>query len=248
MQPPVADLRRRRLRVAPVAEEDDRVALDAHRDLALDQPELVPRVGASHPAWPLRPGGAVPDQQVRLRLAVELVQAHPEPLPAPRGGLLADCLAAARQRAQRHHRPVRPTHQPQRRRGHEHVADADPRDQVERLLGVEARRPERDHGRSVGEAGHEDVVEAADPGPVGRGPVPVAFLRVEVVRELESGQVPGEDTVAVERALGRPRRAGRVDEERRASAASSRPARTRAITTDLVRVGGATFIETVAPC
>ena len=35
------------------------------------------------------------------------------------------------------------------------------------------------------------------------------------MRELEPGQVAGEDPVAVERALGRPRRAGRVDEERR---------------------------------
>ena len=91
----------------------------------------------------------------------------------------------------------------------------DARDHVERLLGVEARRPERDHRRPVGEAGHEDVVEAADPGPVGGCPDPVAGLRIEVVRELEPGQVAREDAVAVERALRRPGRAGGVDEERR---------------------------------
>ena len=86
-------------------------------------------------------------------------------------------------------------------------------DDVEGDLGVEARRAERDDGDAVREARHDDVVEAADPGPVGRRPDPVARLREEVVRELEPGQVAGQHAVAVERALRRAGRAGGVDEQ-----------------------------------
>ena len=216
VQPAVAHLRGRRRLVAPVAEEHDRVALDPHRDLTVDEPQLVPRIGTAHPARPLRPGGAVADQQVRLGLAVELVQPHAEPLAAPRRGLLADRLAPARDRPQRHRHAVAAPHHPQRRRGHEDVADAGVGDHVERELGVEPRRAEGDDRHAVGEARHDDVVEAADPRPVGRRPDPVARLREEVVRELEAGQVAGQHAMTVEGAL---RRAGRARRCRRAAPA-----------------------------
>ena len=87
------------------------------------------------------------------------------------------------------------------------------RDHVERLLGIEPLRAERDHGGAVREGRHEHVVEPADPRPVGGSPDPVARLREEVVRELEAGKVPGEDAVAVQRPFRRAGRAGRVDEQ-----------------------------------
>ena len=137
VQPAVSHLRGRRLLVAPVAEEHDRVALDANRDLAVDET----RARARDTARPIEPGRAgqaaqLPISEVRLGLAVELVQAHAEPLLAPRCRLLADRLAAAREGAQRHGHSLGATHQPQRRRGHEDVADAE--------RARSRRRPARD--------------------------------------------------------------------------------------------------------
>ena len=173
------------------------------------------RVRPPHRAGLRRPRRAVPDQQVRLRLAVELVQPRAQPLGAPRRRLLADHLAAARERAQRQGRAVVRGHHPQRRRGHEDVAHAEPRDQVERQLGIELRRLEREHGAAVVEAGHEHVEEAAHPGPVRGRPDQVVRLREEVVRELEPRQVAVQDAVREERALRRPGRARGVDDQRR---------------------------------
>ena len=65
-------------------------------------------------------------------LAVELVEPRAQALGAPRRRLLAHHLAAARDRAERHGRAVVRGHHPQRRRRHEDVAHAEPRDQVER--------------------------------------------------------------------------------------------------------------------
>ena len=83
VEPAVSHLRCRRLLVAPIPEEDDRVVLDANRDLAVDEAKLVTGIGTPHPAGPLRPGRAVADQQVRLGLAVELVQPRPKSLATP---------------------------------------------------------------------------------------------------------------------------------------------------------------------
>ena len=173
------------------------------------------RVRAAHRAGLRRPRGAVPDQQVRLGLAVELVQPRAEPLGAPRRRLLADHLAAARERAERQRRAVVGGHHPERRRGHEDVAHAEPRDQVERQLGIELRRLEGEHGAAVVEAGHEDVEEAAHPGPVRGRPDQVVRLREEVVRELEPRQVAVQHAVREQRALRRPGRARGVDDQRR---------------------------------
>ena len=106
-------------------------------------------------------------------------------------------------------------HHPERGRGHEDVADAEPGDQVESQLGVEPRRLEGEHGPAVVEAGHEHVEEAAHPGPVGGRPDQVVRLREEVVRELEPGQVAVQDAVREERALRRAGRARGVDDQRR---------------------------------
>ena len=105
-------------------------------------------------------------------------------------------------------------HHPQCRRRHEDVADPGPGDHVERQLGVEPTRPVGDDGHAVGERRHDDVVEAADPRPVGGCPDAVARLREEVVRELETRQVAGEDAVAVEGTLRQACRPRRVDEQR----------------------------------
>ena len=173
------------------------------------------RIRPPHRAGLRRPRLAVPDQQVRLRLAVELVQPRAQPLRAPRRRLLADHLAAARERAQRQRRAVVRGHHPQRRRRHEDVAHAEPRDQVERQLGIELRRLEREHRAAVVEAGHQHVEEAAHPGPVRRRPDQVVRLREEVVRELEPRQVAVENAVGEQRALRRPGRARGVDDQRR---------------------------------
>ena len=55
VEPAVPDLGRRRLLVAPVAEEHDRIAVDANADLAADDAHIVSRVGEPH-----RPGARLP--------------------------------------------------------------------------------------------------------------------------------------------------------------------------------------------
>ena len=219
VQPTVSHLCGRSFLVTPVPEEHDRVSLDPHHDLAVDEPELVPGIRTAHPAGLHGPGGAVADQQVGLGLPVELVQAHPEPLVAPCRSLLSDRFSSAREGAQRDRhrfrRPAAAAHQPERRRRHEDVADPCPRDQVEGLLGVEPACPIGDDGHPVGKGRHDDVVQASDPGPVRRRPDAIARLWEEVVRQLEPRQVAGKDTVAVECALGRACRSRGVDEQRR---------------------------------
>ena len=214
VEPPVADLRRSRLLAAPVAEERDGVAVHPHADLAVDDAHLVTGVREPHRAGSGLPGAAVADEEVRLGLPVELVEADAEALAAPVGGLDADGLAAARDGPEGHGRPrVVAPHQPERRRRHEDVADAGPPHQVEGTLGVELPAAVGDDGPAVPERRHQHVVEAADPRPVGRCPDDVTVVREVVVRELEAGQVAGEHPVAVQGALGRSGRARGVDEE-----------------------------------
>ncbi len=107
------------------------------------------------------------------------------------------------------------SHHSQRRRGHEDVAHPNPCDQVDGALRIELRRLEGEHGAAVVEARHEDVEEAAHPGPVRRRPDQVVRLREEIVRELEPRQVAVQDAMGEERALRRAGRAGGVDDQRR---------------------------------
>ena len=65
VQPAVADLRRCRLLVPPVAEERDRVAVDPRADLAVDDAHLVTGIREPHRAGARLPGGA---GRGRLRL------------------------------------------------------------------------------------------------------------------------------------------------------------------------------------
>src|SRR5262249_41294966 len=108
---PVADeFLARRLRLAPVFEEKDRVGAPRrdHPGLAswLDPPALadpgdrVAGAGASHRARPPRhQRGAVADQEIGLGLAVELVDVEAERRPPPAENILAQRLAAAADRA-----------------------------------------------------------------------------------------------------------------------------------------------------
>ena len=61
----------------------------------------------------------------------------------------------------------------------------------------------------------QHVEQPADPGPVGGGPVEIAGLREEVVRNLDARQMPEQHALRVQRPLRLARGAGRVDDERR---------------------------------
>src|SRR4029079_9584026 len=100
-EPAVANLVGGRVVVAPVAEEHDGIALHADARCVLDDAHVVAGIGQPHRARARLPGGGVADEEIRLRLPVELVQPGAEPLAAPGGGLLPDRLPAAR------HRPPR---------------------------------------------------------------------------------------------------------------------------------------------
>ncbi len=85
-------------------------------------------------------------------------------------------------------------------------------EQVEGLLRLEAAAVAED-GLPVEERRHERVPQAARPRPVGRGPEEIARLRKAVVRELEAREVSDEGRLRHEGALGRTRRAARVDDD-----------------------------------
>ena len=62
--------------------------------------------------------------------------------------------------------------------------------------------------------GQKHVHQPGDPGPVRRAPEAVTRLRQEVVRELDARQMAQQRAVGVQRALGRARGPGGVDEQR----------------------------------
>ena len=90
-----------------------------------------------------------------------------------------------------------------------------PRHQREGLRRIELRHPPRHHRHAQRQRRHQDVQEPADPGPVRRRPDPVPLLAQEVVADLHPRQVAREHPVPVQRALGRARGAGGVDQDRR---------------------------------
>ena len=89
------------------------------------------------------------------------------------------------------------------------------RHQCKGLLGVEFARAVGQHRDAEIEARQQDIEEAADPRPIGRGPVTIAGCREKVVRQLHPRQVPKEHAMGVQRALGLAGGAGGVDDEGR---------------------------------
>jgi hypothetical protein len=209
-------------RVVPVAQEHDRVGRadgDGARCVRrqglarlVDRGDLVARRRDADGARPARqdPGAAAHDH-VALGLTVELVHLDPEPLGDPGHGLVAQPLAAAGHRAQPHaprqRVDARLSHEAQRGRRHEHVTDPVPGHEGAGRLRVELGGTPRHHGDAEVERGQQHVEQAADPGPIRGRPEPVAGLGEEVLGHLHARQVPEQHAVAVERALGLPRRA-----------------------------------------
>ena len=106
-------------------------------------------------------------------------------------------------------------HHLQRRGRHEEVAHLVIGDNPESRFGIEFGHAVTEHRHAVVQARQQDVQQPADPGPVGRRPKAVAGRREELLRQLDAGQVAQQDPVAMQRALGRPRRAGGVNDDRR---------------------------------
>ena len=90
-----------------------------------------------------------------------------------------------------------------------------PADQRKGFLGVELAGAMREHRHPEIKARQKHVEEPADPRPIGRGPVEIARLRKEIVRQLHPGQVPEQHAVGMQRALRLSGGARRVDDQRR---------------------------------
>ena len=125
---------------------------------------------------------------------------------APFEKLLADRLAAGIDRT-RILAPKRSTgsahlaHQAQHRRHQQRGAHLMPADHGEGLLGIEARRAEREYGNAVIPGGHQHIHQAGEPRPVGRRPHDVTRLREEIEAELGSRQMSEHRAMRLQRAF-----------------------------------------------
>ena len=97
--------------------------------------------------------------------------------------------------------------------GDEGVAHPVLADQRERPFGVELAAVVAEHRHAVAQGRNERIEEPSGPRPIGWGPHEIAFVRKEVVRQLESGEVAEQAPVGVQRALRRTRGARGVDEQ-----------------------------------
>ncbi len=192
-----------------------------HRDLCarvIDDADAVSRIRASHRPRLGRPErAAIADDVVDLGLAEHLVDGHAEPILRPLEDRLADRLASAHDRAQgqveacprlRH----RLHHHLERRRKQKGIPDAVFLDQVKGLLGIESPAV-AEYRVAVVHRGQQCVHQPAGPGPVGRRPEHVALTRKLIVRAGEAGEIADQHAVGLQRALGRTRRAARVDQQ-----------------------------------
>ena len=224
------ELLRRGGRIVPVAQEHHRIrrpdgdvaelAGRQHAAVVADDLHLVAERRLADPAGRrVEQRRAGRHDHVAFGLAIELVQGQAEFAPSPFQQFLAERLAAARRRAQRE-RPARarrrhqPQH-PQRGRRQEGAGHLVARHQVEGRLGVELGEAAGEHRDAVMPGRQQHVEQAADPGPVGRRPDEVAFLRKRAVRHLDAGQVPEQHAVRMQDPLGLAGGAGGVDDDRR---------------------------------
>ena len=189
------------------------------RPVVVDDRDLVAGHGAAHRSGPDRHDPvAVGDDEVALGLAVELVDRRPQDVPAPVQELRAEGLAAAGHGPQAQVRAgpgAGAADHLERGRRQEDVPDGVPCHQVQRALRVELPGAVGEDGQAPVPGREQDVVQAADPGPVGRRPEDVARLRWERLGEQDAGHVAEQEPMGVERALGRAGRARRVDDDRR---------------------------------
>ena len=143
----------------------------------------------------------------------------PKARTAPFQRLDAERLAAGADAAQIERvaalRVRRRAHHAQRGRRDEGIAHAGLCHQREGFFRVELLALVRHHRHAVKEARQHHVEQAAGPGPVGRRPEAVAFLRERKVRQLDAGHVAEQHAMAVQRALGIAGGARGVDHHRR---------------------------------
>ena len=220
----------RRLRIVPIAQKHHRIG-GLHGDGAfgfrrqqgaghgIDDLDPVAGHGAAHRTGQRRfQRGAARHRHVAFRLAVEFVDGGAEHGFAPADQFLAQRFTAAGDRAQVQTVTFRARHllhDLQRRRRQEDVADPVGLHQVEGGLGGELGKAAGDHGDAVVQGGHQHVQKAADPGPVGGGPEPVARMRQEVVADLDPRQMRQQDPVGMQRPLWVAGGARRIDQDRR---------------------------------
>jgi hypothetical protein len=99
--------------------------------------------------------------------------------------------------------------------GDESVADVEPRHHLVGRLRIETLEAARHHSHTEVQARQQHVEQAARPGPVRRGPRQITRLGEEFMRKLHARQMTEQHAMRVERTLGLPRRARRVDHHRR---------------------------------
>ena len=227
---PVHELGLRGLGIVPVFQKHHRIGR-LHGDLALgivgqdaagigvDHRDLMARCRAAHGAGHrLLDGRTGRDDHVAFGLAVEFVDGGAEHLPAPVQQLAAHRLAPAGQgpQAQPPFGGARfQPHQLQRGGRQEGVAHALVAHQVERGLRGELAEPAGHNRDAVIEARQQHIQQPADPGPVRRGPQPVARLGQQVVADLDPRQMAQQDAMRMQRALGVAGGPRGIDQDRR---------------------------------
>ncbi|KAG1443497.1 hypothetical protein G6F57_018084 [Rhizopus arrhizus] len=102
-----------------------------------------------------------------------------------------------------------------RGRRQEGVRDAVACHQFQGGGAVELLETTRQHGHAVVPRRQQHIQQAADPGPVGRRPHQLGVFGEELVRHLHAGQMPQQDAMRVQRALGLARGTGRIEDEER---------------------------------
>src|SRR5690606_19222474 len=183
----------------------------------IDDPDVVP--------WQRTPKGtwadgekraAVAGHQVALGLAIELVQVDSEGFARPAQQLFAQCFAATCDRAQLQvcWRSVTLAQHLQGSRRHEDVANTVFGHQGISLVRIEFACPKGQHRDTVMQRGQQDVQQTADPGPVCWGPHEISRLREEIMRQLDSGEMPEKYAMAVQGAFWISSRAGGIDDDR----------------------------------
>ena len=176
---------------------------------------LMPRHSTPHRARHRRiKRSTARHNHIALGLAVKFVDGHTQGIPAPSQHFRAQWLAARGNTAQSLNPRIRCFQHPQRRRWKEHVAHIAVSDNLTTSVRVEFRHSGRNDRHPQGKPRHKHIKQATDPGPIRRGPKAIALLPQKIMAHLNAGQMPSQNTVPMQRAFRRPRRAAGIDQNR----------------------------------
>ena len=161
----------------------------------------------------------VADDVIHFGLAEHFIDCHAKRIATPVEHCLPDSLPGAHQGAQL--QPIRCArfghrlhHHLQRGRKQECVGHAVPLHQLERTLGTKAAAIADDRKSEIHRR-QQRVHQTSGPSPIRRRPEHVAWLRKPVMRGDEARQVADQRAMRHQRALRRPGRPTRVDQQRR---------------------------------